>query len=147
MKKINLGAGNLIIDGYENHDIGKHRPEIMHSFDLNIFPYPLDDNIYDEVRMHDVLEHLDEPLKIIDEIHRILKPNGLLHMRVAGWKSEHCWDDLTHKRVYGLGAFDCLDPSTERGKEYSYYTTRKWHIDKKDWDRCNSIIIWMRTIK
>jgi len=55
----------------------KHRKEIVLTFDLNK-KFPLNDNLYDEVRCDDVLEHLDNPLKTINKIHRILKLNGIL---------------------------------------------------------------------
>ena len=147
MKKLNLGCGNYLFDGYENHDIRKHRPEIKYSFDLNNIPYPFKDNEWDEIMMFDVLEHLKEPLDVMNELHRILKPNGLLSLRVAYWENIACWDDITHRKVYGENAFDCLDPSTPKGKEYGYYSDRKWKIEQRVIDRSKSLRIKMRKIK
>ena len=65
MKKLNIGAGNLIIAGYENHDKIKHRSEIDIAFDLNTKPWPVEDNTYEEVRMFDVIEHMDDILGVI----------------------------------------------------------------------------------
>lgn len=147
--KINLGAGNLIMDTnvYINHDLKKHRPEIELTFDLNKFPYPLEDDTFDEVRIYDVLEHLDHPLEVMNELHRILKNGGMCKLRVASFKSDECWSDLTHKKIYDKNSFDCLDPTTQRGQEYGYYTDRKWKIRDRVYDRCNSAIINMFAIK
>jgi SAM-dependent methyltransferase len=147
--KINLGAGNLIEDTKEwiNHDLIKHREEIELVFDLEKIPYPLEDNQFEEVKIFDVLEHLDNPLEVMNELHRIIKKGGLLSLRVAGWKSEHCWADITHKKVYDIDAFDSLDPTTQRGQEYNYYSDKKWTIMEKAWDRSNSIRIKMTPIK
>ena len=43
---------------------------------INDAEYP--DNIFDVVTMWDVIEHVDHPRAIINEINRILKPGGLL---------------------------------------------------------------------
>jgi ubiquinone/menaquinone biosynthesis C-methylase UbiE len=39
---------------------------------------PFNDNKFDIVTMMAVLEHLDQPLEILSEVHRILKPGGIL---------------------------------------------------------------------
>lgn len=41
-----------------------------------------DTDFFDVVTMWDVLEHVTDPAGMVDEIHRILKPGGLLAMRV-----------------------------------------------------------------
>lgn len=39
---------------------------------------PLKSNIFDRILLIDVFEHLLEPIKTLSEIHRTLRPNGLL---------------------------------------------------------------------
>ena len=43
---------------------------------LNQFPYPFEDNSADKVFIIHTLEHLEYPLKVLQEVYRILKPNG-----------------------------------------------------------------------
>ena len=124
--KINLGAGNLIQEGYLNHDLVPHRKEIDYVFDLNKFPYPLLDNSCEEVKMWDVLEHLDDVIAVMNELWRVIKPDGKLDLKLCGWKNESYWIDVTHKRAFHQKSMDYFDPDTEIGKEYSYYTTKKW---------------------
>ena len=42
--------------------------------------YP--DAFFDYIQLHNVLEHVRDPMKLLKECRRILKPNGALHLRV-----------------------------------------------------------------
>lgn len=44
--------------------------------DLNVFPYPFNDESFDVVVSNQVLEHLFYPVRFLEEVHRILKRNG-----------------------------------------------------------------------
>lgn len=48
---------------------------VDHNVDLQNFPF--DDAIYDFVFAFHVLEHIPDDKKAIEEIHRVLKPNGI----------------------------------------------------------------------
>ena len=144
--RLNLGAGNDVLEGWMNHDITKHRPEIGLVFDLNIIPWEFSDEFCDEVRAWDVLEHLYEPLRVMDEIHRILKPNGIFTAKCCGWQNPNYWVDLTHKHAFDIRSMDYLDPTTELGQIYGYYTQRKWKILDKRYDRHKNLIIKMQKI-
>ena len=89
-KKLNLGCGNDYKEGYINIDWNKVEKADVYQ-DLNNLPYPFEDNSFDEVYAQHILEHLDRPFAIIEELHRILKPNGLLHIKVP-----HCSRGFTH---------------------------------------------------
>ena len=131
MLKLNIGAGNFPMEGegWKNHDLTKHRPEIDIAFNLNEFPYPLKSNKYDFIRMHDVMEHLDNTIAVMNELWRILKPNCELELKVCGMNNPNRYKDVTHMgRFFDVGSFDLFDESTERGKELSYYTDKKWCI-------------------
>lgn len=81
VKKLNLGAGESKKIGYLNLDWNKlTNPDVQH--DLNITPYPFADSTFDLIEASHVLEHLDKPLTIMSELHRILKPGGKLIIRV-----------------------------------------------------------------
>ena len=127
---INLGAGNDVLDTnvWINHDLKKHRPEIEVSFDLEDIPWPLDDNTFDEVRMFDVLEHLNNIVGVMDEVWRILKPDGILDCKVCGYKNENFWVDPTHKHAFAPNSMDYFDPTTSIGQIYDFYTDKKWKI-------------------
>jgi len=77
--KINLGSSGFNKEGFINVDIRKSvNPDVVH--DLNVFPYPFEDNSADHIEMVHVLEHLDKPFHVMRELHRILKPGGTLYI-------------------------------------------------------------------
>lgn len=79
--KINLGSSGNNLHGYINVDIRESvNPDVVH--DLNAFPYPFKDNSADRIELTHVLEHLDQPFKVMRELHRILKPKGTLYIAV-----------------------------------------------------------------
>lgn len=81
LKKLNLGCGEDKKPGYVNLDFHDHvSPDVVH--DLNVFPYPFEDNSFDEIICYHILEHLDKPFWVMRELHRILKPGGKLFIKV-----------------------------------------------------------------
>jgi len=80
-KKLNLGCGEHHKEGYVNLDWQPlTAPDISH--DLNQLPYPFEENVFDLVEAYHVLEHLDKPFAVMGELHRILKPDAELHIKV-----------------------------------------------------------------
>ncbi|NBW20993.1 MAG: methyltransferase domain-containing protein [Caulobacteraceae bacterium] len=74
MRKLNLGCGGNILQGWENHDI-----------DIDITkPLPYEDNTIDLIFAEHVVEHTDSPtaLRFFDECFRILKKGGVARIAV-----------------------------------------------------------------
>lgn len=81
MKKLNLGAGEDKLEGFINIDWNDlANPDVKH--DLNSVPYPFKDNEFDYIEASHVLEHLDRPFDVMKEMHRLLKPGGVLRVKV-----------------------------------------------------------------
>jgi SAM-dependent methyltransferase len=128
---LNLGAGNKILPGAVNHDLRKHRPEIDVAHDLNVLPWPWDDNSFDQVVATAVLEHLWQDLLVsVGECWRILVPGGRLLLKLPYWKSDVSFQDPTHYWRFSLTTCDIFDPTTDYGRQYGFYTDRKWRIVK-----------------
>jgi SAM-dependent methyltransferase len=137
MAKIDLGTGNYPCKGWISHDFKKHSDYIDIAFDLNKIPWPLKDNEYEIVRAFDVLEHLDDVVKTMDEIWRILKPDGFFVCKVCGDQNPNLWVDPTHKRGFNLRSMEFFDPTTELGKQGNYLTDKKWKIISSEKKREN----------
>lgn len=134
LEMLNLGTGNRPIEGAINHDLYKHRPEIDFVWDLNILPWPWKDNSFNKIYAIAVLEHLEiNFLKSMNECWRILKPNGILKVKLPHWQHENCWADPTHTRGFCLKVFDFFDTKKQYGIEYGFYTDKKWKILEKGW--------------
>jgi SAM-dependent methyltransferase len=50
---------------------------------------PVDDARFDHVVLTQVLEHLPEPTKVLAELHRVLKPGGILWLTAPLFYAEH----------------------------------------------------------
>jgi predicted SAM-dependent methyltransferase len=55
-------------------------PGVTHIHDLNVLPYPFDDNFADKIYLGDVIEHMfyGHAVDVLTELRRILKPDGVL---------------------------------------------------------------------
>ena len=98
--KLNLGCGNDFREGYVNVD--KYgTPDIQH--DLEIFPWPWEDSSVTEIVLSHVLEHLGQNtqiyLRLIQELYRVCKDQGLLHITVPHPRHENFINDPTHVRM------------------------------------------------
>ena len=80
-------------------------PDVLH--DLNITPWPFEDNTFDEIHAYEVLEHLGRQgdyksfFAHFSEIYRILKPGGCLFGTTPSLKSRWLWGDPGHTRYIG----------------------------------------------
>jgi len=80
MNKLNLGCGAYKKQGYVNVDgYKKYEPEVLH--DLNVFPYPFQDDYFDVIEADHILEHLEQPLRVICELHRITRKGATITIR------------------------------------------------------------------
>lgn len=78
--------------------------------DLNKHPWPIESNSGDRVMAYHVLEHLDNTVESVKEIYRILKPGGIVEIRVPHYSCSSAWTDPTHKHAFGVGSFFYFDP-------------------------------------
>lgn len=129
MRMLNLGAGTRPEPGAVNHDRTKHGPHIDVAHDLNVLPWPWLEASFDRIIARSVLEHLRLNLvEAADECWRVLRPGGELYLKLPHWRHDNAYTDPTHYWRYSLHSCDVLDPDTEMGREYGFYTDRKWAI-------------------
>lgn len=79
--KLNLGCGHDYRKGWVNCDL-KPGWTVDRAFDLRTPPYPFEAESADEIYLSHVLEHLEHWEVCIDECLRLLKPLGILEVRV-----------------------------------------------------------------
>jgi SAM-dependent methyltransferase len=128
---LNAGCGNYLVKGALNMDRTAHRPEVHVVHDMNQLPWPFPDERFDKVVARASLEHLDiDLLASINECWRILKPGGLLYVKVPYWNSPISYKDVTHRWRFDVSSFEQFDPRTAFGAQYSFYGVKPWHIVK-----------------
>jgi SAM-dependent methyltransferase len=140
METLNLGAGRRPIDGAVNHDLqmDPRRPWITVAHDLNVLPWLWEDASFDRIVARSIFEHLDIDLVAsMDECWRILRPGGILYLKLPYWNSDLAHQDPTHRWYFSLKSFDQFDPERRRGAQYDFYTDRHWRIIKGP--RLNSV--------
>lgn len=122
-KKLNLGCGEAKKEGYVNLDWqAVVDPDVLH--DLNVFPYPFADNTFDLIAAFHVMEHLDHPFIVMKELHRILKPDGRLHLKVPHFSRGFTHAEHTH-------GFDVMFPYYfDRTFTLSGYTGVEFQLEK-----------------
>jgi SAM-dependent methyltransferase len=79
----------------------KGRPIVEGSVDD---PLPFDDAAFDGVVLKDVLEHVADPVALLAEVRRVLRPGGLVFASSPD-AQRWVWDDYTHKRPFTRKAF------------------------------------------
>lgn len=120
MKVLDVGCGKakrhpdaLTVDIFP-----ESKPDIIHN--LNIFPWPFEENSFDFVYMNDVVEHLDNIVGSMEEVFRILKPNGRVQITTPHFSSSNSYTDPTHKYHLGVRSFDMF---TGGNNEVNYEKT------------------------
>lgn len=148
--RLNLAAGNRVYPAWTNHDRIKHSDQIDKVWDLNDTPWTcFEDNQFTRVEAWAILEHLKLTLlESMDEIWRILRPGGTLHVKVPHRGYYKAYRDPTH-RWFGWdeGVWTFFDPRTTHGKESSYYTDRKWQLLDRGYTDRDRVAIWAKLRK
>jgi len=125
-KKLNLGCGKDIKPDYINLDRVK-LPGVDVVHDLNKFPWPFKNNEFDEILCKHVIEHLMDFGKTMKEIHRIIKPGGVVKIIVPHFTSKAAFDP-THKHFFTYDTFDCF---LKNWQTHYYYDFHFDEITKK----------------
>lgn len=125
--KLNLGCGAKRLTGFTGVDLVK-TAAVDVSHDLNIFPYPFATNSAEEIILDNVLEHLDDVLKVMAEVHRLAVPGALIKIRVPYFKSNSAFTDPTHKHFFSETSFKYFTADNP----LNFYSTARFKIIKTE---------------
>jgi SAM-dependent methyltransferase len=124
MRELLIGCGNsrrkklsLQPGGWNDLTTIDHDPncgaDVTH--DLEQYPWPFEDDSFDEAHAYCVLEHLGRQgdykafFAMFAEIYRVLKPGGILAAICPSWQSQWAWADPSHTRIIAPGSLVFLD--------------------------------------
>ncbi|MGA7160147.1 MAG: methyltransferase domain-containing protein [Bacteroidota bacterium] len=116
---LDVGCGRRKRAGSIGIDINpRSQADVIH--DLNRFPYPFPDSHFDEIICDNTIEHLDDFLMVMEELHRIAKPLALVTVVVPFFSHQQAHTDPTHRHFFGVHSFDYfIDGTPNGGFQYS----------------------------
>lgn len=131
--RLNLGCGNDIREGFINIDL-------IDAADLKIdletvgkekkFPYP--DNSVELTLCSHVLEHLHNFKDLMNELHRVTKPGGVVTIFVPIYPSKQAFQDPTHVRFFTDETFSYLNQDSDYHKEHGVnYGFKPWKLQRQ----------------
>jgi len=100
--RLNLGCGQNPREGFLNVDkFPACNPDMV--CDLEVFPWPFEDNSAELIILHHVLEHLGETtdkfFAVMKELYRISAPDARIEVTVPHPRSHAFLNDPTHVRA------------------------------------------------
>jgi SAM-dependent methyltransferase len=111
-RSLNLGCGHKHLPEAVNLDMTPlTNPDVLH--DLNQLPWPFPDNHFLEVLAYDVMEHLDDFIPLMEEIHRVCRDGAVVRMTVPHFSCANAYTDPTHRRCFGYFSLDYVTGENE----------------------------------
>ena len=123
--KLNLGCGRKHLPDAINLDlVTDTQSDVVH--DLNVRPWPFASNTFAEISAYDVLEHLDDVVATMEEIHRIGRPGATVRITVPHFSCANAFTDPTHKHYFSSTSFAYFTDDHELG----FYTNVRFKTRK-----------------
>ena len=102
---LDVGCGNQKRPGAIGIDSNPAtQADVIHNLDQ--YPYPFKDNYFDEIYVTHCIEHLDDVVKVMEELHRIGKPGCRVTIDAPYFSGQDAFSDPTHKHFFTSRTFD-----------------------------------------
>jgi SAM-dependent methyltransferase len=105
-RRLSVGCGKRAAEpGLVRLDISPAvNPDVV--WDLDKAPYPFEASSFADIECFDVIEHVGNIPKVMEEFHRILRPGGLLRLTTPHFSCANSFIDPTHRWHLSLASFD-----------------------------------------
>jgi len=118
---LNLGSGRKQHEGAFNVDlVPDTNPQLV--WDLNSLPWPLPDDHFQEVLAYDVIEHLDNLVAVMEEIHRVCAPGAVVRITLPHYSCANAFTDPTHRHYFSWFSFHYFTGENQ----WTFYTQRRF---------------------
>lgn len=108
MAKLIIGSG----PGFEKQEgvigldyIAGFNPDVVRDIRRGL---PFDDNKFEEIECSHTLEHIqlnEDFIFVMNEIYRVLKPEGMVHIEVPHKDSDAAYESIEHTRFFDRHSF------------------------------------------
>jgi len=121
--KLDVGCGASRLPGYLGVDFSG-KPDVVH--DLNVFPWPFAENSFRYVACRHSLGHLNDIVKVMEELHRITRGGGIIEIVSPHFSSDNYFTDVTHRHSFGYRSLDyfCINVNCK----YQYSEKAKFRL-------------------
>ncbi|MBI1848737.1 MAG: class I SAM-dependent methyltransferase [Planctomycetes bacterium] len=121
-RKLHLGCGRTPIPGWVNLDV-MALPGVDVVADLDdckrtLLPFP--ENYFDLIMGNHVFEHVRNTLALMEEMHRIAKPDAKFVIQLPYGSSDDAFEDPTHVRPYFINSFAYFSQPAYWRADYGY---------------------------
>jgi SAM-dependent methyltransferase len=123
MKTLDFGCGQQKTPGSIGVDV-RPLPGVDVVCDLERFPYPFATDSIAVIYMNHVLEHLDNPVRVLTELWRVCEHGAKVHIRVPHCTGPLAWRDPTHKRSFTSESFNYFGQNS-----FSFYTPARFNVE------------------
>lgn len=121
---LHLGAGRKYDPDAVNVDlVAATKPDVVH--DLNVTPWPFADDRFGEVWAYDVIEHLSDAVRTMEEIHRVCADGAVVKITVPHFSCANAFTDPTHRHYFSVASFNYFTGDSE----FDFYTEK--HFRKR----------------
>jgi len=146
--RLDLGSSNLDLEGYTSVDIV---PPCNVVADLTQ-RWPWEDSTVDEIRAHDIIEHLPDKIHTMNEAWRVLKPGSVMHVKVPTTDGPGAWCDPQHNSYWNRYSFEYYtdgNPAYERFHVAYGIQACFTVVNEKTWKWRDVVIldIWLKAVK
>lgn len=149
--RLDIGGGNNPNPGFVNIDI-LPLPKVDIVWDLEETPWPLPDECVLTATASHVLEHISPHkgifIKVMDEIWRVLKPDGQFLFVVPHASSPGFAQDPTHINMINETTMHYFDPDPEGNNIgqslYQFYRPKPWKIIRQYWNPQGNLEVALR---
>ena len=130
MGKLNVGCGRTPLPDWINLDsVALAGVDIVADLEMCATkPLPLPTDSIDEFLLSHVLEHIRQPLAMMNELWRIATPNAKMTIRVPYGASDDAFEDPTHVRQMFVNSFGYFSQPYYWKADYGY--RGDWQTDR-----------------
>lgn len=125
MKKLNFGCGDDIRKDWDNCDEQKEAPTV---FNFDHFPYPLKNDYYDYILVSMVIAHVLYPDKMLDELWRASKNEGIIKIVTPHYTNKGAYNDIQHKNYLNELSFQHFADKLDRIDRTTRFTVKSLEV-------------------